>query len=75
MLLALSYFHLHQLHDFWKDLDGVGVGDKRVHPSTVHDGGGHSLQHVSAQVHLLQLLQLGHFTIRNKSKFEDKQKM
>lgn len=60
--LLLSYFHLHQLHDLRKDLDGVGVGDERVHPPAIHDGGGHGLQHVSAQVHLLQLLQLGHFT-------------
>lgn len=57
-----TYFHLHQLHDLREDLDGVGVGYERVHPSAVHDGGGHRLQHVSTQVHLLQLLQLGHFT-------------
>lgn len=62
VLLLRSYFHLHQLHDLRKDLDGVGVGDERVHPPAIHDGGGHGLQHVSAQVHLLQLLQLGHFT-------------
>lgn len=61
-MLSLSYFHFHQLHDFGKDLDGVGMGNERVHPSAIHDGGGHSLQHVSTQIHLLQLLQLGHFT-------------
>lgn len=61
--LSLSYFHLHQLHDLWEDLNGVGVGYEGVHPSAVHDGGGHCLQHVSAQVHLLQLLKLGHFTV------------
>lgn len=62
VLLLLPYFHLHQLHDLGEDLDGVGVGDECVHSPAIHDGGGHSLQHVSAQVHLLQLLQLGHFT-------------
>lgn len=54
--LPLTYFHLRQLHDLGKNLNGVGVGDERVHSPTVHDGGGNSLQHVSAQVNLLQLL-------------------
>lgn len=62
MLLLLAHFHLHQLHDLRKNFDGVGVGDECVHSPAIQDGGGHSLQHVSAQVHLLQLLQLGHFT-------------
>lgn len=61
MLLPPAYFHLHQLHDLRKDFDGVGVGDERVHSPAVHDGGGDGLEHVSAQVHLLQLFQFGHF--------------
>lgn len=69
LLQWLAYFHLHQLHDLREDLDGVGVGDERVHASTVHDGGGHGLQHVSAQVHLLQLLQFGHFTDGTRGKW------
>lgn len=62
----VPYFHLHQLHDLRKDLNGVRVGNQCVHAPAVHNGGGDRLQHVATEVHLLQLLQLGHFTESNK---------